>query len=476
MDEARAREILEALGRAAPGAVLLWRGTGLGGSDVDIVVLTGHDAVVARALRDSGLTAAPQDPGHVLWRLLPGETVVVDALAAHGWPKMYPPLAGVVARSASRPDGLAVAAPGDRLLIHAAEAVAGRPIGKVLRKVRPALGEPGAGASLEALADTGPLRHLAALVADPDRLAATARSGRLPVRAALAAGVRSTPGRAGLRARAAARLGLPARPPLPPVARDGRRPPRGFVVALSGMDGAGKSTAALELAATFEELGRPVVVFWTRLAGDPHLLDLVARPVRRLLGRATGTAAQAPADPSEGAGEQAQSDRGGEHAAPPGEVAPRPGRGRLIDAVWTLLVALDGVRVARRAFRLRRRGLSVVCDRWTADALVDLRLRYGRHRLAEWLVKRGIPAADLALYLEVDAATAAARKPGDQPLAVLDAMAGLYGLHAAGRNVTRIDARAERAVVVEQASRALRIALGARNASSSAGGDGNVRP
>ena len=456
MDEARAREILEVLGRAAPGAVLLWRGTGLGGSDLDIVVLPGHDAVVARALRDYGLTAAPQDPGHVLWRLLPGETVVVDALAAHGWPKMYPPLAGVAARSGSRPDGLTVPAPPDRLLIHAAEAVAGWPIDKVLRKVRPVLDEPGTKASLEALAGMGPLRHLAHLVEAPDRLAATARAGRLPVRAALAAGVRSTPGRAALRARAGARLGLPARPPLPPVARDGRRPPRGFVVALSGMDGAGKSTAALELAATFEELGRPVVVFWTRLAGDPHLLDLVARPVRRLLGRATGTAAQAPAD---GAGAQAPSDRGGAHAAPPGEVSPRAGRGRLIDAAWTLLVALDSVRVARRAFRLRRRGLSVVCDRWTADALVDLRLRYGRHRLAEWLLKRGIPAADLALYLEVDAATAAARKPGDQPLAVLEAMAGLYGLHAAGRNVTRLDARAERAVVVEQADGALRAAL-----------------
>ncbi|MGI8750618.1 MAG: hypothetical protein ACR2J6_08755 [Thermoleophilaceae bacterium] len=224
MDEARARELLGALGRAVPGAVLLWRGTGLGGADVDVVVLPGRDAVVARALRDAGLTAAPQDPGHVMWRLLPGETVVVDALAAHGWPKMYPPLAGVVGRSASRPDGLAVAAPADRLLIHAAEAVAGRPIDKVLRKVRPALGEPGARASLEALAGMGPLRHLAALVADPDRLAATARAGRLPVRAALAAGVPSTPGRAALRARAGARLGLPARPPLSLVAREGRGP------------------------------------------------------------------------------------------------------------------------------------------------------------------------------------------------------------------------------------------------------------
>jgi thymidylate kinase len=402
---------------------------------------------VARALRDAGLTAAPQDPGHVLWRLLPGETVVVDALAAHGWPKMYPPLADVVARGASRPDGLTVAAPADRLTIHAAEAVAGWPIDKVVQKVRPALDE----ASLDTSAQTGPLRHLAALVENPDRLAATARAGRLPLRAALAAGVRSGPGRAALRARAAARLGLPARPPLPAVTRDGRNPPRGFVVALSGMDGAGKSTAALELAATFEELGRPVVVFWTRLTGDPHLLDLVARPVRRLLGRARGTAASGATPPS--------ADLGGTDAAPVGEMPPRSGRGRLIDAAWIVLVALDSVRVARRAFRLRRRGLSVICDRWTADALVDLRLRYGRHLVAEWLLKRGMPPADLALYLDVDAATAAARKPGDQPIAVLEAMAGLYGRHVRGQEVIHIDARAERPVVAEQANGVLRAAL-----------------
>jgi hypothetical protein len=103
--------------------------------------------------------------------------------------------------------------------------------------------------------------------------------------------------------------------------------------------------------------------------------------------------------------------------------------------------------------------LSVVCDRWAADALVDLRLRYGPHLLAEWLLKRGIPTADLALYLDVDAATAAARKPGDQPVAVLEAMACLYGLHVPGHNVIRIDARAERSVVVEQADGALRAAL-----------------
>lgn len=449
MDEARAREVLEGVGRAVPGAVLLWRGARLDGSDVDVVVLPGRDAAVARALRDTGLAPAPQDPGHIVWRLLPGEIVVVDVLADHGWPRMYPPLEGMVSRSTQRPDGLLLAAPEDRLLIHAAEAVAGWPIEKVLRKVRAVLAEPGAQPGLRALAASERVTHLASLVEDPDELAGQAHRGRLPVRAAIAAGARSSTGRMALRARVSARLGLPERPPLPRLA--GERPP-GLVVALSGMDGAGKSTTALELAAVFEEQDRPAVILWTRLAGDPRLLDLVARPVRWLLGRGTGVTsshADLPPQPVAGA-------TGGD------QVVPRPGRARAVDAVWVTFVALETVRGSWRAFGLRRRGLSVICDRWAADALVDLRLRYGRHRVAEWLLTHGIPRPDLVLYLEVDADTAAARKPGDQPLAVLAAMADLYARSVGGRDVVSIDARAERTVVLDRARAALHAVLAPR--------------
>jgi thymidylate kinase len=210
-----------------------------------------------------------------------------------------------------------------------------------------------------------------------------------------------------------------------------------MLVALSGMDGAGKSTAALDLAAALEAAGRPVIVHWTRLAGDPYLLELIGRPVAAVLRRVR---------PSDG---------GGGTAARTGAIAPvRPGHGRLVDAVWVPIVAADSVRAARWAFRVRRRGLTVVCDRWAADALVDLRLGYGRHPLAEWLLRRWIPAPDVGVFLEVDAATAATRKPGDQPLPRLEAMERLYADYAA--DLVRIDARADLAAVSEAIRSAMR--------------------
>lgn len=437
MDEQRARAILDALGHAVPEGVLLWRGEGLDGSDVDVVVLEGNDAAVARALRDAGLTAAPQDPGHVLWRLLPGETVVFDVLAAHAWPRMYPPLDGVVSRSGLRPGGLRVASVEDRLLIHAAEAVAGWPIEKVLRKVRSALAQqpPPDGLVMGARP-----AELAALVRDPDRLASRAPQGRLGFVAAVRAGARSPTGRAALRVRAADRVGIPVRPPLPSPSAGGSGRP-GLVVALSGMDGAGKSTAALEIAAALEEAGRPVVVFWTRLAGDPYLLEIIGRPVKRLLRRS-------PAVP------------GAPDSAPSGP-APALERQRsgLVNSVWVAFVAAESVRTARRAYRLRRRGLTVVCDRWAADALVDLHVRYGDHAVAGWVLRRGFPRPDLSLFLEIDPATAAARKPGDQPVAVLEAMAGLYDRYTQGADVVRIDASRARGAVAAEVRGALRSVL-----------------
>src|SRR5438128_2396999 len=106
---------------------------------------------------------------------------------------------------------------------------------------------------------------------------------------------------------------------------------------------------------------------------------------------------------------------------------------------WTLLVALVSVRDELISCGLTSRGIAVVCDRWTCDALVDLELRYGRHRLAEWLLRRATPPADVELVLEIDAETAARRKPGDQPPAVLDRMPALYEQAARSTGARRID-------------------------------------
>src|SRR3954453_7576435 len=108
MDERRARELLDELGRAVPGAVVLWRGPGLGGSDVDLLVLEGRDHTVARTLREAGLSPAIQDDGRILWRQLPRETVVHDAMPAWSWPP-HSPLLGGLLDCASREDGLLVA-------------------------------------------------------------------------------------------------------------------------------------------------------------------------------------------------------------------------------------------------------------------------------------------------------------------------------------------------------------------------------
>ena len=434
VDERLAAEALDAVARAVPQGVVLWRGERLDGNDADVVAVPGRGHAVARALRDHGLTPAPQDPGRVLWRRLPGESVVVDVVAPHAWPARYPGLDGVLARARTGTLGFPVASAGDRLLIHAAEAVAGWPLTKTARRLRAAWSEPDAGRSLAAAARTEPgldgLARLAEALATVGEVA-DGRGDVLALPVALRSAVRSGQGRAALAERLATTVGVAVRPPLPRVAvprRDGGG--RARLIALSGMDGAGKSTVSLDLLEALEAAGQPAVVHWTRLAGELGLLDRAARLVRRLLGRQTSLA-----DPG---------------APAPAAADGRDGRNGAIDTLWVLAVAASAVRAARRTSRIRRRGLTVVCDRWLADALVDLRVRYGHRPAAEWLLRRGFPRADVAVLLEVDGATAARRKPGDQTEAVLHAMADRYAEVGERLGLPRVDAGAAPREVADQ--------------------------
>jgi hypothetical protein len=137
------------------------------------------------------------------------------------------------------------------------------------------------------------------------------------------------------------------------------------------------------------------------------------------------------------------------------------------------VVAAVNARSSRRSARLAQAGVVVVCDRWLTDALVDLELRYGHHRLAAWILRRSTPRADVAILLEIDSATSHARKPGDHALPVLERMAGLYqqaarelGFPAPGaepvRGQVRIDARGDRASVVAAIEARVAAALAAR--------------
>ena len=429
---------------------MLWRGPDLSGSDVDVLVAPGRTHEVARILRDAGLSPAPQDDGRVMWRSFAGDGAVIDAMPAHAWPAYHPSLEGLMARAREGEIGLPVASVGDRLLIRAAELVGGRPVEHVLRKARPLLAEPGARDELRAVAAQEDAAALADLIADPDALAAAAGDGPLPYRLAARTATRSRHARAALRGRAGRAVGMAPRPPLPP----GARPGEGLVVALSGMDGSGKSTAALELVARLDEQGRPAVVSWSRLAADSEILDLIAAPVRRLLRRSGRTAASEAT-----AGLERDTDTpAADEAAEAAEPAAGKGSGGPVEAVWVAVVAAVNARGSRRSAKLAESGVVVVCDRWLTDALVDLELRYGRHRAAEWILRRATPRADVAMLLDIDAATSHARKPGDHALPVLERMADLYaraarelGFPPAGadaqRGQVRIDARGDRTEV-----------------------------
>ena len=182
--------------------VVMWRGPSLTGTDVDLLVADGQRAAVEAVLADAGL--ARRADGH--WASESGD-VLLDLIAAGEWPRAYPGVDGVLRRAAREdPELPPVAAPEDRLLIFAADAVGGRPAAKLAAKLRPLAADP------DVLARAGPLARaegaigLLRLAADPDALEASARRDALPYTRALLAALRSRCARSALRARVAARL------------------------------------------------------------------------------------------------------------------------------------------------------------------------------------------------------------------------------------------------------------------------------
>lgn len=428
-------ELLAALAGAAGDHVLLWRGDDPAGRDLDLLVLPERAGAVAATLAGAGLRAEAAGGGRTVWTDPAGALVPVDVLDASAWAPYHPTLDSVRSRAVAGRGGVRVAAVEDRLLVLAGEAVAGRPVEKIARKARALLAQPGARSRVAAVGAAQGAADLAALISRPDELERLARGGRLPYGEAVRLAARSRLARAALservRGRAAALVrgeaGLPRASELAAElrARPARGGRRGLILAFSGMDGSGKSTLADTVRTHLEERGRPVELAWVRVASQGDALDRLAGLVKRLLRREGSTA-----DPVAAGDLQA----GGGGAAPP----PRSG---LVAWGWILLVAAFTGRGLRRAGRRRRAGATVMCDRWVTDALVDLELRYGRHRAADALVRALAPRADLAVLLEVDAGTAGARKPGDQAPAVLRRMEALYGEKARTSGATVLDAR-----------------------------------
>jgi len=419
VSEPTARELLRDLAAELGERTILWRGAELGGADIDLLATDGSARDVARFLHARGLEPTPGDPGHVVWSA-PG-LKPIDVLDERAWPRHYPSLAGLRRRLVAHADLPPEPAPEDRLLILGAEAVAGRPVEKLVRRARPLLAGDGVPARLDALARDEGAEAIAALIADPAALEARAARGRLPYPAAAAVAARSPRARLALAARVAGRLSG-GRSTGPAAAR----PRRPLLVTLSGMDGAGKSTAAEAIRAHLEANGLPARIEWARIGGESQLLDTLATPVKRIL-RRQGTVADPVA-------------AGGPDVGKVQDPRAASGTRSAITWTWVVIVAAANARSYRQAARRRQTGVSVVADRWVTDALVDLDLRYGKHPAATAVLRRLAPRTDLSVLLQISAATAAARKPGDQALHVLEGMEQRYAEQARDPSIAVVDA------------------------------------
>jgi thymidylate kinase len=194
-----------------------------------------------------------------------------------------------------------------------------------------------------------------------------------------------------------------------------RRSP-GAVIALSGVDGAGKSTQALALRDTLERLGYDATIAWTRIIWDDALWR-VALPVKAALGRPLRMLSMARsrlrAGPAAGAGDDGT-------AATPLSDDPvkriREGSALLTHA-WTMVIALINATSQRRLTRSHiRRGGIVICDRYTLDSIVALRFSYGagrRFRAQRRVIAALSPTPRRAYLLDVRPETAYARKGED---------------------------------------------------------------
>jgi thymidylate kinase len=216
----------------------------------------------------------------------------------------------------------------------------------------------------------------------------------------------------------------------------------GFLVAFSGLDGAGKSSQAEGLKEALEQLGYETRLEWTRLEWTTlweggGALGRIAWPVTRAVGlleRARGRAAPAQTETS---GRDWYTDA---VETPAARFRRRVG---WVNDAWVTVVAASHARAQRRATAPHiRAGRAVICDRYTLDAATMLRFRYGDDRrfgLGIRLLRRLAPEPLRAYHVDVPAATAHARKAEQYSLEELERQARLYREERDGLGVRALD-------------------------------------
>jgi thymidylate kinase len=198
-------------------------------------------------------------------------------------------------------------------------------------------------------------------------------------------------------------------------------PPR--VVALSGLDGSGKSTQTRALQSALEALGYRVHVEWAPILQN-RSIETLSRLARVVLRRGAGHAVAG------GRSIVAQAD------------ATTVSR-RALRAGWTSLVALVNGWSHRRPVLAHRGSQTVVVyDRFVLDSTVRIRFLYGRDERfgpQRTLLRALSPRPVAAFWLDVPPERAYARKPEHWDVDDLTTQRELYAQEHAGFGVRRLD-------------------------------------
>jgi thymidylate kinase len=199
------------------------------------------------------------------------------------------------------------------------------------------------------------------------------------------------------------------------------RPRRSLLVALSGIDGAGKSSQARWLADSLTALGADVEVVWNDMLGN-RALNLLGAPAKALL-RLAGHRGERLARYDD---------------APPQSDAPAASAVR---SVWSMIVTLaNALEQQVVATRSLGRGRVIVFDRSPLDLAVRMLVLYRTHAEAQRrLIQLAAPRPDLAFFLDIPAEVSLARKNDIWSASQLHEHTMLYSALAPTFGVRRLD-------------------------------------